>query len=98
MRVALAVREGMVFPVAGNPLLGHDGRREPEPKSHRQRREVMEAYTTMSLRPMQEERHADVGYVAGDNDEDNWHPPFGGQIPEPWHHKLHVLVRLNRAA
>src|SRR5205085_1767300 len=45
------------------------------------------------LRTMKEECYADVSYVAGDDDENDRHPPSSGQFPEPWHPKLHVLVK-----
>jgi hypothetical protein len=54
----------------------------------------MESHTPVCLRAMKEERDADIGYVAGDDDEYDWYPPSRGQFTEPWHCKLHVRVSL----
>jgi hypothetical protein len=48
----------------------------------------------MRLRSMEEERHADVSDVAGNNDEEDRHPPSGGQIPETWHPELRRTGKL----
>ena len=94
MRIAFAIGESVMLSVAGHPLLGHDGGGEPKPKPHRKSGEVVKSHAAMCLRSMQEKRHTHVGHVAGDEDENNRHPPSSRQFTEPWHPKLHVLVEL----
>ena len=85
MWIAFAIGERVVLAMAGDPLLRDDGRREPEPDTHRKRGDVVQSHAAMCLRAMEEERDADVGDVASDDDEDDRHPPSSGQFPEPWH-------------
>ncbi len=85
MRITLAVGERVVLAMAGHPFLGDDRRREPEPEAHRERGEVVQPDAAMGLRAMQEERDADVGEVTGDDDEQDGHPPGGGQSCEMEH-------------
>jgi hypothetical protein len=85
MRIALSISERVVLAVASDPFFGDDGRREPKPDSHGKRRDVMEPHAAMCLRSMEEERYADISYMASDDDEYDRHPPSSGQFPEPWH-------------
>ena len=75
MRIALAISERVMLPVAGDPFLGHDRRGEPQPQAHGKRREVVQAKAAVRLRAMQEQRDAHVGQMTGDHDEKNRHPP-----------------------
>src|ERR671924_1920104 len=72
--------------VASHPFLGHDPRREPQPESHRHRNQCVKLHATMCLVTVEKERHADVGDVAGDDDEYDWYPPVrcpAGEIQHP---------------
>ena len=60
VRIAFAVGERVMLPVAGDPLLGHDRRRQPQPEPHRKRGEIMQLHAAMRLRAMQKQRDADV--------------------------------------
>ena len=83
--VALTVGEGVVLPVAGHPLLGDDGGRQPEPGAHGKLGEVVEPHALVRLLPVQEERDADVRQVACDDDEQYGLPPVGAPASEIRH-------------
>ena len=85
MRIALAVRERVVLPVAGHPLLRHDRRREPQPHPHRDLGELAERHAAMRLRAMQKQRHADVREMTGDDHEEHRLPPVRRPHCESWH-------------
>src|SRR5689334_450560 len=85
--VTFAIREGVVLPVACDPLFRDNGRGEPQPEAHGKGSDVVQPHAAVRLRSMEEERHADVGYVAGDDDEYDRHPPSSGQFAKPWHPK-----------
>jgi hypothetical protein len=85
MRIAFAISERVVLSVAGNPLFRNDCRREPKPKPHWQRGKVMESKSAVGLRAVQEERNADVREVAGNDDEEDWHPPSSCHRAKTWH-------------
>jgi len=84
--ISFAIGEGMMLPVTGNPLLRHDSRRQPEPQTHWQLRQVVELHTAMRLRAMKKQRNTDVGYVAGNDDEKNWFPPISRPASEIGHY------------
>ena len=85
MRITLAVGERVVFAVAGDPLLGHDGRRQPEPNAHRDRGHGVKRHAAVGLRAVQEQRNAHVREVAGDDHEQNGDPPVRRPASESKH-------------
>ena len=85
VRVTVAVGKRVMLTVTRHPLLGHDRRRQPEPEPHRQRGEVMQPQPPMCLSAVEKERYTDIGEVAGDDDEQDGHPPSGRPNAETWH-------------
>jgi hypothetical protein len=75
VRIPFAVGKCVVLAVAGDPLLGDDRRRKPEPQPHRQRREVVQLDPAMRLGAVQEQRDGNVGEVTRDDDEYERLPP-----------------------
>src|SRR5258707_1364733 len=83
--ISLAIGKRMVLPVAGNPFLGHDGRGQPQPQTHRRRCERMQPNAAMRLRAVQEEGDAHVREMAGDRNEKDRHPPTFTPGAKTWH-------------
>jgi hypothetical protein len=83
--VSFAIGERVVLPVTRYPFFRDDGRGEPKPEAHRKSGDVVQSHAAVRLRSMEEQRHANVGYVTCDDDENDRHPPSSGQLPKPWH-------------
>ena len=66
VRIAFAIGEGVVLPMAGDPFLGDDRRSEPEPEPHGKRGEVVQPHAAVGLRAMQEQRDTHVRDVTRD--------------------------------
>jgi len=73
--IAFAVGERVMFPMTSDPLLGDDRRRQPQPKAHWKRSEVMKFHTPVGLRSMQEQSNGHIREVSGNDDEQHWLPP-----------------------
>src|SRR5688572_11082415 len=65
----------MMLAVARDPFLRHDRRRKPEPEPHWKRGEIMQLDAAVCLCAVKEQRHADIGEMTGDHDEENRLPP-----------------------
>src|SRR3954470_23021372 len=82
-----------MFSVAGNPLLGDYGRREPQPKAHWQSGEVVQFDPAMRLGAMQKKCDRDIGEVSSYDHEQNRLPP--SRCPAA---KIrHYLLRLSKS-
>jgi hypothetical protein len=85
MRIAFAIAERVVLPVAGDPLHGRDARRRPQPRAHERLDNGMKLHPFVRCRTMQIERDAEIRYVAENDDIDDGNPPREGEGAESRH-------------
>ena len=85
VRIAFAIGERVMLAMAGDPFLGDDGGREPQPEPHRQRGEIVQPHTAVSLRAVKEQRDAHVREVTRDTTNRIGIHHRAAQPPKSWH-------------
>jgi hypothetical protein len=88
VRIAFAISESVMLPMARHPLLRHYRSRQPEPDTHGQLGKIVQLYTAMGLRAMQEQRDRHIGEMARDYYEQHRLPPSGRPASKIRHYKL----------
>src|SRR6185503_15858646 len=53
--ISLAISERVVFPMAGDPFLGNDCRRQPQPETHGERGQVVQLHAAVGLGAVEEQ-------------------------------------------